>query len=107
MNQGGQVAAGGGVGGLDAATLNSFASALNKFNTDLNNNINNLKSVELNVTLNPTAINVNLTGTSFLENLASNIKSDLLEFVGSEIQSYSVGNDGKLRKSGSTLGSTV
>jgi hypothetical protein len=31
----------------------------------------------------------------------------LIGFVGEELSNYSVGNDGKLRKSGSTLGSTV
>jgi hypothetical protein len=104
MNNGGQVGASAGV---DSSTLNSFAQSLTKFNNELSKNIANLQNLELKVTLNPTAINVNLQGGSFLENLAANIKQDLIGFVGEELSNYSVGNDGKLRKSGSTLGSTV
>lgn len=104
MNNGGQVGASAGV---DSSTLNSFSQSLTKFNNELAKNITNMQNLELKVTLNPTAINVNLQGGSFLENLAANIKQDLIGFVGEELSNYSVGNDGKLRKSGSTLGSTV
>jgi hypothetical protein len=107
MNEGGKVGSGAAVGGIDASTLNNFSNSLSKFNNELSKNISNLQNLELKVTLNPTAINVNLQGGSFLENLAQNIKQDLISFVGDEISNYSVGNDGKLRKSGSTLGSTV
>ena len=107
MNNGGQVSPNSSATGVDASTLNNFAQSLGKFNTDLAKNISNLQGLELKVTLNPTAINVNLQGGSFLENLAKGIKQDLVNFVGDELKTYSVGNDGKLRKSGSTLGSTV
>ena len=92
MNNGGQVGASAGV---DSSTLNSFAQSLTKFNNELSKNIANLQNLELKVTLNPTAINVNLQGGSFLENLAANIKQDLIGFVGEELSNYSVGNDGK------------
>lgn len=90
--------------GISAESLSAFASALSQFNTELTKNIQTLASTKFEITLNPTNINVNLTGTSFLSNLAANIKQDLLKFLGQEISNYSVGNDGKLRKSGSTLG---
>lgn len=90
--------------GISAEALNAFAAALSQFNTELTKNIKTLSDTKFQITLNPTNINVNLTGTSFLANLTSSIKQDLLKFLGEEISNYSVGNDGKLRKSGSTLG---
>jgi hypothetical protein len=47
---------------------------------------------------------VNLTGTSFLEQLTNTLKQELMSYVGREISQYTVGSDGKLKKSGSTLG---
>jgi len=93
--------------GINAEALNAFAAALSQFNTELTKNIQTLASTKFQITLSPTNINVNLTGTSFLSNLAANIKQDLLKFLGQEITNYSVGNDGKLRKSGSTLGTVT
>lgn len=90
--------------GISAEALNAFATALSQFNTELTKNIKTLSDTKFQITLNPTNINVNLTGTSFLSNLTASIKQDLLKFLGEEISNYSVGNDGKLRKSGSTLG---
>ena len=89
----------GGAGlGLNAEAMSNFASALNTFNTQLAQNIQNLQSTQFQITLNPTNINVNLTGTSFLEKLTSTLKQELFNFVGQEIQSYTVGSNGKLTK---------
>jgi hypothetical protein len=93
--------------GISAEALNAFASALSQFNTELTKNIKTLSDTKFQITLSPTNINVNLTGTSFLANLTSSIKQDLLKFLGQEITNYSVGNDGKLRKTGSTLGTVT
>jgi hypothetical protein len=90
--------------GMSAEALNAFAAALSQFNTELTKNIKTLSDTKFQVSLSPTDINVNLTGTSFLANLTSSIKQDLIKFLGQEISNYSVGNDGKLRKTGSTLG---
>ena len=97
FNNGGGVEGTGGVG-ISPETLNNFASAINKFNTDLATNIQNLQNTKFQITLNPTNINVNLTGTSFLDNLTSVLKQELFDFVGQEIQQYTVGQNGKLTK---------
>jgi len=93
--------------GMSAEALNAFAAALSQFNTELTKNIKTLSDTKFQVSLSPTDINVNLNGASFLANLTSSIKQDLLKFLGQEISNYSVGNDGKLRKSGSTLGTVT
>ena len=64
----------------------------------------NLRTIKFNIQLSPTDINVNLQGTSFLSQLQDTLKSELLKYVGDEIKNYSVGSDGKLKKSGSGLG---
>lgn len=96
LANGGQ-ATGGGFG-LNAEVLNNFSSALNNFNTQLAEHIQNLQNIQLSVTLAPTNINVNLTGTSFLETLTSTLKSELMNFVSEELKSHSVGSGGKLTK---------
>ena len=84
--------------GLSTETVNTFASALNNFNTQLAEHIQNLQNIQLQVTLAPTNVNVNLNGTSFLESLTSTLKSELMNFVSDEIRSHSVGAGGKLTK---------
>ena len=105
LSSGGQVRylqnggeAGGGGFGLNSETLGSFATALNDFNTQLATNIQNLQNTQFQITLNPTNINVNLTGTSFLEQLTSTLKQELFSFVGQEIAQHTVGPDGRLTK---------
>ena len=105
LSSGGQVRylqnggeAGGGGFGLNSETLSRFATALNDFNTQLATNIQNLQNTQFQITLNPTNINVNLTGTSFLEQLTSTLKQELFSFVGQEIAQHTVGPDGRLTK---------
>jgi hypothetical protein len=89
---------------IDVKALQAFSASLSKFNDDLATNIQNLKDTKFQVSLSPTNINVNLTGTSFLDQLTNSLKQELISYVGKEISQYSIGSDGKLKKSGSTLG---
>jgi TP901 family phage tail tape measure protein len=106
--QNGGIAEGGGSSGvsinIDVKALQTFSASLVKFNDDLATNIQNLKDTKFQISLSPTNINVNLTGTSFLEQLTNTLKQELMSYVGKEISQYTVGSDGKLKKSGSTLG---
>jgi hypothetical protein len=94
---------GGGGFGFNLESLGKFAEALTNFNAKLAENITNLANTKFVITLNPTNVNVNLTGTNFLENLKTQVSDDLLQYVASEIGKYSVGNGGKLVKNESTL----
>lgn len=93
--------------GIDPSVLTNFSASLDNFNKQLSQNISNLQNTKFQIALSPTNINVNLTGTSFLASLTETIKKDLITFVGEEIRNYAVGNDGKLRRSGSTLGTVT
>jgi len=84
--------------------LQAFSASLSQFNDALATNIQTLKDTKFQVSLSPTNINVNLTGTSFLEMLTSSLKTELLSYVGKVISQYTIGTDGKLKKSGSNLG---
>lgn len=93
--------------GIDPSVLTNFSASLDNFNKQLSQNISNLQNTKFQIALSPTNINVNLTGTSFLASLTETIKKDLITFVGEEIRNYAVGNDGRLRRSGSTLGTVT
>jgi hypothetical protein len=89
---------------IDVKALQAFSASLSQFNDALATNIQTLKDTKFQVSLSPTNINVNLTGTSFLEMLTSSLKTELLSYVGKVISQYTIGTDGKLKKSGSNLG---
>ena len=64
-----------------AAGTERLAGALNKFNTDLAANINELRNLKFQVKLDTTNVNINFNGAGFLETLSSNIKSELLDHI--------------------------
>jgi len=91
--------AGGGVGfGLNPEIINKFSFSLDQFNQKLSANIDKLNNTTFNIKLDTTNINVNLTGTSFLEQLEKDIRSKLINFIGEELTTYGVGMNGKLQK---------
>jgi hypothetical protein len=89
----------GGVGfGLNPEIINKFSFSLDQFNKNLSANIDKLNNTTFNIKLDTTNINVNLTGTSFLEQLEKDIRSKLINFIGQELTTYGVGMNGKLQK---------
>jgi hypothetical protein len=95
---------GGGGFGLNLESLGKLAEALTNFNSQLATNITNLTNTKFTIKLDTTNVNVNLNGGSFLKDLTDTVKSKLMEHVGEEIKNYSVGDGGKLiRTGGSTL----
>lgn len=90
--------------GFNLESLGKFAEALTNFNAKLTENITNLANTKFEITLNPTNVNVNLTGASLLKDLTDTVQTKIYEYVGQEISKYSVGNGGKLEKTGSVLG---
>ena len=100
MNNGGGVGGGGGGMGISPEVLNSFSSSLRDFNTQLSNNITSLQNTQFQIKLDTTNINVNLTGTSFINNLTATIKQDIMAYVSDAIGKYKVGSDGSLTQDG-------
>ena len=100
FDNGGSVGGGGGGMGISPEVLNSFSASLRDFNTQLANNISNLQNTQFQIKLDTTNINVNLTGTSFINNLTANLKQDIMQYVSEAISKYKVGNDGSLTQDG-------
>ena len=68
--------------------FDSFSQALNNFNTALAENISRLEQHKFIVKLDPTNVNVNLNGASFLASLKDDIKTELLQEVGNQITQW-------------------
>ena len=102
---GGGSSGGGGSGfGFNLESLGKFAEALTSFNSKLETNITNLANTKFTIKLDTTNVNVNLNGASFLQDLTETVKSKLMNHIGEEIKNYSVGDGGKLIRTGqSTL----
>jgi len=89
--------------GIDPKIITNLGNVFTSFTDSFNASIKNLQDTKFQIKLDTTNINVNLNGGSFLENLASQIKQDLVQHIGKEISQYKVGSNGSLVKNSSTL----
>jgi TP901 family phage tail tape measure protein len=70
-------------GGLDmTAMFKNFESSARMFSDA----VNRLVGFKLNIQLDPTNVNVNLTGASFLEDMKDKVKNEILEIVSERIR---------------------
>jgi hypothetical protein len=83
-------------GGMQFAITNvgEITSAFSKFNSDLANNLKQLAGVKLNIKLDTTNVNVNLNGTSALQEMSEKIKSELFAEIGNQIGNISFNDSG-------------
>ena len=84
-------------GGMQFAITNvgELTSAFSKFNSDLANNLKQLQAVKLNVKLDTTNVNVNLNGTSFMQEMSDKIKGELFAEIGNQIGNISFNDSGE------------
>ena len=84
-------------GGMQFAITNvgEITSAFSKFNSDLANNLKQLAGVKLNIKLDTTNVNVNLNGTSALQEMSEKIKSELFAEIGNQIGNISFNDSGE------------
>lgn len=82
--------------GISPEVVNTFSSSVNSFVAA----VDKLQNFKLNVQLDPTNININLNGGSFLNTLSKEIKNSVLDIVTQEIPKYKLDNSGKLTKGG-------
>ena len=99
---GGQIAGAGGTG-MDSSAMTNFVTALENFNKTIMESINALQNTQFTVKLEPTTVNINLTGGSFLQSLTSNLKDQLLQTIGEKFRSLRVNSDGKVVESQSEV----
>jgi hypothetical protein len=84
--------------GQATSNYSDLIQALGKFNSDFSSNIDRLSRTNFMVKLDPTNINVNFTGASFLEKLTNDLKKEIAKEVISEIKNkYSVGDGGRIQ----------
>jgi len=93
---------GGFVDGIANVFTNALPGLTNIF-SGFAETVEKLVNTKFNVALDPTNINVNFNGASFLETLKDDIKDGLLTEVGNEIQKYKANNSGDLVKKDSVL----
>lgn len=90
-------------GGLDSSTISKFTNALDKFNNTILQSINALQSTEFSIKLEPTTVNVNITGTSFLQTMTNELQNKLFAMVSDKMKNLKVGPDGRVRESRSEV----
>ena len=91
------------MGGLSSETITQLSSSLSAFNSELTKNIEALRGLKLNVTLDTANVNVNLMGGTFLETMTKELKAELYAHVAKSIGNYSVGSGGKLKENVKTV----
>ena len=82
----------------------NFSQALKSFNTALAENITRLEQHKFIVKLDPTNVNVNLNGASFLASMKDDIKTELLQVVGEKIKNIKPKEDGGVDVGNAVLG---
>jgi hypothetical protein len=100
MRSGGQVRYynnGGTVDNTSSVFSNALPQLSNIFNS-FSSAVDKLVGSQFTVRLDPTNINVNFNGTSFLESVKEDIKKELLDHVSREITNYKLNSSGDLEK---------
>jgi hypothetical protein len=96
---------GGSMGGFDQSAMTNFTNALNKFNETILQSINTLQNTAFTVKLEPTTVNINLTGTSFLKTLTDDIQKNLYGMISKRFANLKVdpNNSGRVIESASEV----
>lgn len=105
MSNGGQVRYynfGGIVDGISGAFTNALPQLTNIF-SNFASTVEKLVNTKFNIALDPTNININFNGGSFLATLKDDLRKEILNEVGREIQKYKSNNSGDLVKKDSVL----
>ena len=86
--------------GFDSSTMSKFTDALTKFNDTILQSITTLQSTKFTIQLAPTTVNVNLTGTSFLQTLTEDLQGKLMNVISARFNNLRVdSNTGRVIES--------
>ena len=94
------------LGGIVEGIAGAFSNALPNLTTVFSGfsaAVDKLIGTKFQVALDPTNVNINFNGASFLESLKDDIRDGLLTEVGNEIQKYKANNSGDLVKKDSLV----
>jgi hypothetical protein len=83
--------------------IDSLTSIFDQFTSDFSDVVSRLENVAMTVQVQPVEVNINLNGGGILQAVKENVSSQILEEVKKEIQTFKVGDGGRLVKGTSTL----
>ena len=87
------------------ANIAALSTSLDRFNQQLSSNINELKNLKFQVKLETTNVNVNFSGTNFLNQLSASIKQEILHEVATQmIPQIAQNNNGNFSVGGGVIG---
>ena len=83
--------------------VDALTSIFDQFTSDFSDVVSRLENVSMTVQVQPVEVNINLNGGGILQAVKENVSSQILEEVKKEIQTFKVGDGGRLVKGTSTL----
>ena len=90
-------------GGFDSSAMKEFTNALNKFNDTILESIKTLQSTSFTVKLEPTTVNINLNGTSFLQTMTTELQNKLMGLISQRFRNLRVDSNGRVVESSSEV----
>jgi hypothetical protein len=85
------------------AIFSEAGSSLTSVFSGFTSAVEKLQDMQISIKLDPTNVNVNFNGTSFLATLKEDVKNDLLEVVRNELGNSKIGQDGIMRSQQSMM----
>ena len=92
-----------GIGGETKDLTQSLSSVFATFNSDFSNIVQRLENVSIQIQIAPVQVNIDLNGGSILQSIRQYVSEELWNGIQKEISQYTMGPNGKLQKSTSTL----
>lgn len=90
--------------GIDPKMISNLGNIFTSFVSGFNESIKNLQNTKLQIKLDTTNVNVNLTGQSMLSQISDQSKKDIIiEVIKTLKNQYGIGNNGKLTENTSNL----
>jgi hypothetical protein len=83
--------------------VDALSSIFDQFTSNFSDVVSRLENVSMTVQVQPVEVNINLNGGGILQAVKENVSSQILEEVKREIQTFKVGDGGRLVKGTSTL----
>ena len=92
-----------GVGGDVNELTQSLSSVFSTFNSDFSTIVQRLENVSIQIQIAPVQVNIDLNGGGILQSIRQYVSEELWDGIQKEISQYTMGPNGKLQKSTSTL----
>ena len=88
---------------IDPSVVDKFAGAIDKFNSSLLSSIDKLQNTSIKIKMEPTNINLNLTGTEALKSITTSVKQELMTFISDKMSRLKLDNAGNIVAGGGSV----